>query len=175
VDGIPVWDAIVRLSHWALATTCVFNFIRDDGDRLHRIVGYVAAGIVVVRLFWACITHGHGGIAALRLSVSSTLIYARQVTRGRAPRHLGHDPLGLWMVWLVWLLVLMLALSGWMTRLDMFWGDEGVKTVHAWLADALAICILFHVAGVAMMSWQWRENLAKSMVTGTKRGPDESA
>lgn len=170
-----MWDAVVRLSHWALAITCVFNFIRDDGDHLHRVVGYVAAGIVVVRLLWALAQRGHAGIAALRPSITATLEYSLQAIRGRAPRHVGHDPLGLWMVWLLWLLVLLLAVSGWMTRLDQFWGDERVQAVHAWLANALAVSVLVHVAGVAAMSWHWRENLAKSMITGLATGASSSS
>lgn len=174
MQRVPVWDAVVRLSHWALAATCIVDFVRDDGDRLHRAIGYMAAGIVLARLLWACVARGHARLGALRPSLAATRIYTRALLRGRAPRHLGHDPLGLWMVWLIWLLVLLLALSGWMTRLDVFWGDERVQAVHAWLADALALGVVVHVGGVALMSWQWRENLVASMVVGSKRRPEDA-
>jgi cytochrome b len=42
------------------------------------------------------------------------------------------------MVWLLWSLVLALGVTGWMTRLDAFWGDETLHDVHAWLAHALS-------------------------------------
>lgn len=164
---LPVWDLVVRVLHWSLATVVVFDWVRDDGDRLHRIVGYVGAGIVVLRLLWSLGTRGHGRLALLKTSPQNTLSYLR----AHAPRHVGHDPLGLWMVWLIWLLVLLLAATGWMSRLDAFWGDERVHDVHAWLADALGLCVLVHLAGVAVMSWRWRENLAASMITGRKRAP----
>ena len=81
-----------------------------------------------------------------------------------------HDPLGLWMVWLLWSLVLLLGITGWLSRLDAFWGDERVQQVHAWLADGLMVAVAVHLIGVALMSWHWRENLPIAMITGRKRG-----
>jgi cytochrome b len=168
-DGrVPVWDAAVRLVHWLLAALVLFDWFRDDGDRLHRTVGYVAVGMVVARLLWAGWARGHGGLSALRPSVAGTLDYLR---RG-APRTLGHDPLGLWMVWLLWSLVLLLGLTGWMSRLDAFWGDELIQDLHAWLADALLLAVAVHLAGVVVMSWRWRENLPGAMLSGRKRGAE---
>ena len=174
-DGrVPVWDAAVRLSHWLLAALVLFEWVRDDGDRLHRVLGYVAVGVVVARLLWAAWVRGHGGyrghsgIRALRPSLARTLAYLRS----GAPRTLGHDPLGLWMIWLLWLLVLLLGLTGWMSRLDAFWGDERVQDLHAWLADALLVAVAVHVTGIAVMSWRWRENLPAAMLSGRKRGAE---
>jgi cytochrome b len=75
------------------------------------------------------------------------------------------------MVWLLWTLVLLLGLSGWMSRLDAFWGDETVETIHTFLADAILVAVILHLAGVAAMSWLWKENLPASMITGFKRPP----
>jgi cytochrome b len=75
------------------------------------------------------------------------------------------------MVWLLWSLVLLLGLTGWMTRLDAFWGNETLHEVHAWLAHALVAAVAVHLAGVAAMSWRWRENLVRAMITGRKRAP----
>ena len=57
----------------------------------------------------------------------------------------------------------------WMTRLDAFWGDETLHEVHAALAHALVAAAAVHVAGVAVMSWRWRENLLLAMLTGRRR------
>lgn len=162
---VPVWDVAVRLSHWLLAALVLVELVRDDGDRWHRGLGYVAVGVVCTRLLWAVWARGHGGLAALKPSASQTWDYLR---RG-APRTVGHDPLGLWMVWLLWLLVLALGVTGWMSHLDAFWGDERVTDLHGWLADAMLVCVAVHLAGVALMSWRWRENLPRAMLTGRKR------
>ncbi len=169
-DGrIAVWDAAVRLFHWLLAALVLCDyFIEDDGGRLHRTAGYVACGVVVARLLWSGLGSGANGFASLRLSPRRTLAWWRE----GASRTPGHDPLGLWMAWLLWALVLLLGLTGWMTRLDAFWGDETLHEVHAWLAHALIAAAGLHVAGVAVMSARWRENLVLSMISGSKRDID---
>jgi cytochrome b len=165
-DGrILVWGAALRLCHWALAALVMFDFVVDDGGPLHRAIGYVAAAVVALRLVWSAFASGEQRFAALRPSLARTLEYVRQGT----PRTIGHDPLGLWMVWLLWTLVLLLGVTGWMTHLDAFWGDDRVQAVHAVLADILLVAAALHVAGVAAMSWRWRENLPAAMVTGRKR------
>lgn len=165
-DGrVRVWDRVVRLCHWGLAALVVLDLVRDDGDWWHRLAGYVAVSVVAVRCLWAALHRGPGGWRALKPSIGDTLTYLR----GNAPRTLGHNPLGLWMVWLLWLLVLLLGLTGWMSRLDAFWGDERVHDLHAWLADTLMVSVAVHLAGVAVMSWRWRENLPAAMLSGRKR------
>ena len=74
-DGrIAVWDAAVRLLHWALAGLVLFEFVVDDGGPLHRTVGYVAAGAVLLRLVWAAFARDEGRWAALKPSVARTLV-----------------------------------------------------------------------------------------------------
>src|SRR5437899_11102331 len=168
---VQAWDVVVRLLHWALAVLVAVDLVRDDGDRAHRLVGYAAVMVVLLRLGWAAVVRSHGGLAGLRPSISQSWVYLRLVLRGQPPRSLGHNPLGLWMVWLLWTLVLLLGLTGWMSRWDMFWGDDRLLAIHAWLADALLVAVSVHLLGVAAMSWLWKENLPASMITGRRR-PD---
>ena len=164
---MPAWDPIVRLCHWTLAGLVVFDLVYDDGGYTHRMVGYGAAAVVLLRLGWAAL-RGHG----LRPSTAETRLYVRQLLAGRPPRSAGHDPLGLWMVWLLWMLVLLLMVSGWTSRLDMFWGDERVEEVHSVLANLLMLAVAVHVLAVVAMSVIWRENLPAAMVSGRKRRVD---
>jgi cytochrome b len=162
---VSEWDPVVRLCHWSLAALVLFDFFYDDGGWLHRVVGYAAAGIVVARLLWAAVARGASGLAALRPSPSRTIAYLRD----GAPRTHGHDPIGVWMVWLLWTLVILLGITGWMSRLDAFWGDDRLDAIHAGLAQALMVAVAVHIAGVAVMGWRWRENLVAAMLTGRKR------
>ena len=162
-----VWDPVVRLCHWSLAGLVIFDLIYDDGGYTHRMVGYAAAVVVLLRLVWAAV-RGH----SLKPSIAGTLLYVRHLLAGKPPRSHGHDPLGLWMVWLLWILVLLLMASGWMSRLDMFWGDDRVEGVHALLADLLMAAVAVHVVAVVVMSMTWKENLPAAMVTGRKRSLD---
>src|SRR5690349_10753057 len=103
--------------------------------------GRVAAWDPAVRvLHWslaalALLAGGTASFATLRPSLRDTLSYLRL----GAPRTPGHDPLGVWMIWLLWSLVLLLGVTGWMSRLDAFWGDDGIRAIHAWFAHALLI------------------------------------
>jgi cytochrome b len=162
---VRVWDLAVRALHWLLAALVLFDLVRDDGGPTHRVVGYAAVAVVVARLAWAALAPGFAGFAALKPSLRATAGYLRE----RAPRTLGHDPLGLWMIWLLWLLVLLLGLTGWISRLDAFWGDQTVHDLHAWLADLLLVAVGLHFVGIAAMGWHWRENLVAAMFTGRKR------
>jgi len=166
---VPAWDGLVRLLHWLLAALVAVDLVRDDGDHTHRLVGYAAVVVVLARLGWAAVVRSHGSLAGLRPSVSQSLVYLRLLLRGQPPRSLGHNPLGLWMIWLLWILVLLLGLTGWMSRLDAFWGDERMHDLHAFLADLLLVAVILHLAGVATMSWLWKENLPASMINGFKR------
>jgi cytochrome b len=161
---LRVWDPVVRLCHWTLAGLVVFDLVYDDGGYTHRMVGYAAAVVVLLRLGWAAV-RGH----SLRPSIAETRLYVRQLLAGKPPRSNGHDPLGLWMVWLLWLLVLLLMVSGWASRLDMFWGDERVEEVHTFFADLLMLAMAVHVLAVVVMSVIWSENLPAAMITGRKR------
>jgi len=164
---LKAWDAIVRLLHWMLAALVVFDLVYDDGGYTHRMVGYAAAVVVLLRLAWAAV-RGH----SLKPSIAETRVYVGRLAAGKPPRSAGHDPLGLWMVWLLWILVLLLAVSGWASRLDMFWGDERVEEVHSFLADLLMLAVAVHVLAVCAMSVIWKENLPAAMMTGTKRPLD---
>ncbi|MBS0219688.1 MAG: cytochrome b/b6 domain-containing protein [Proteobacteria bacterium] len=162
---MQVWDPVVRLLHWALAGLVFFDLVYDDGGYRHRIVGYAAAVVVLLRLSWATIKRSH----SLKPSIVETRVYLRQLIAGKPPRSKGHDPLGLWMVWLLWVLVLLLGITGWMSRLDMFWGDERVEGMHTFLANMLMASVAVHVLAVCAMSLIWKENLPSAMITGRKR------
>src|SRR5262249_48898862 len=113
---VPVWDAVVRLLHWALAALVAIDLIRDDGDYPHRLIGYAAVGVVWARLLGGGMGRPPGRPACLFPRMPGTKAYLRPLWGGAPPRSLGHNPLGVWMAWLIWLLVLLLGLTGWMSR-----------------------------------------------------------
>lgn len=154
----------MRICHWSLAGLVAVNFVEDSGDRFHRLIGYAAVGVVVARLTWAAISRANGSLRNLRPSVDQSLLYLRLLRKGVPPKSPGHNPLGIWMIWLIWSTVVLLGATGWMSRLDAFWGDDTVHLIHSLLADLLLLCVVVHVVAIAGMSFMWRENLAISMI-----------
>lgn len=73
------------------------------------------------------------------------------------------------MALVLWGLLLLLALSGWVSRWDMFWGEESVELVHTLLSYLLQGCLVLHIAGVFVSSRAERQNLVLGMITGRKR------
>ena len=52
---------------------------------------------------------------------------------------------------------------------DDYWGAKWVEEVHETLANLTIGLVVIHVLGVLVASFEHRENLIKSMITGRKR------
>jgi cytochrome b len=69
----------------------------------------------------------------------------------------------------MWALILGLGVTGWLSRLDAFWGEDWPIQLHGLLADALMALVILHVAAAMAMSVLHKENLIRAMITGRKR------
>ena len=169
---IRVWDRPVRLLHWALAASVVAAWVTTEvGVGWHQPLGWAALGIVAARLLWSVFGNRHSRPAGFMRGPRATLRYAALVLRGKAPRYLGHNPLGAWMIAALVACVVLLALTGWLYTTDRFWGDATVERVHVLAAWSIAGLALVHVMGVVIASLTHRENLIGSMLHGLKREP----
>ncbi|SAL40612.1 cytochrome B561 [Caballeronia arvi] len=165
---MKVWDGFVRLTHWVVAGIVLWNLFGPT-DSTHRLLGYVAAGLVIARIAWGFIGSRHARFSAWWPRVSHLVEYLRSLAKGKPMHHLSHNPLGGLMALLLWFLILALAVSGWIMRLDAFWGEDWPQEIHAWLSIAVEVCVCVHVVAAILMSLWTRENLIRAMVTGWKR------
>jgi cytochrome b len=162
----------VRLAHWALAVLVVVELFNEaSANPWHRYLGYAAAGIVLARLAWSLVVPGEARLERMLAVARQARAYAQALRAGKRPRYVGHNPLGALMTLALWTLVLAIGVTGWMTQLDAFWGEEWLHDAHAALAYALGAAALAHVAGVLITSRLYRINLPASMVTGRKKEP----
>ncbi|MGE0581396.1 MAG: cytochrome b/b6 domain-containing protein [Steroidobacteraceae bacterium] len=172
---IRVWDPLVRIGHWMLVLgIAIAWFTRAGRGAWHEWIGYAVLAVIVARVAWGWLGTAHARFAAFVCSPAVTLRYGRLVLAGREPRHVGHNPLGGWMIIALLVAAALAGFSGWLYTTDRFWGIEWVETLHATLADALLLLVAAHVAGVAFSSWRHRENLVAAMFHGRKRarGPE---
>lgn len=166
---IRIWDWPVRLLHWSLvASIAAAWYTSDEIGPLHEYIGYAAAAIVSARLLWGFVGNAYARFSQFVLGVQPTLAYARQVAAGTAPRYLGHNPLGGWMVVALLACVALVAFSGYLLTTDLLWGYAWPVLIHEALAWTLVALIVAHVGGVVFTSWHQRENLVAAMVTGDK-------
>lgn len=171
--SIRVWDIAVRLTHWSVAALVLWDLYEDSGGPLHRTAGYVAAGLVLFRLLWGLIGSEAARVSSWLPTPSRVNADLRALIARRPVRHLSHTPLGGFIMLVMWALILALAVTGWASRLDAFWGEDWPKDVHALLAYTLMALVVVHVFAAVLMSVVHRENLVVAMLTGRKRQDTE--
>ena len=177
VDGqsqpaIQVWDRFVRIAHWTLVAAVTAAWLtRRGGGSWHEWLGYAALLVVLARVVWGWIGPQYARFGQFVLTPAATLRYARQVLARTESRHIGHNPLGAYMIVALALTVTLVAISGWLSTTDAYWGVEWVAELHEGLSNVLLMLIALHVAGVVFSSVRHGENLVAAMLHGRKRAP----
>lgn len=170
---LKVWDPLVRIGHWALVASVALAWLtRHSAGSWHEWLGYAALAIVGIRLLWGWVGTKRARFADFVRGPRATLSYAQQTLRGQEPRHLGHNPLGAWMIIALLVTVSLVGFTGWLYTTDRYWGVEWVEELHELLANLLLMLVALHVGGVLYASWRHRENLIGAMVHGRKRAAD---
>jgi cytochrome b len=181
--SVKVWDPLVRIFHWSLAAAFfVAYFSEGEPAWLHTRAGYLAVGLVAVRLVWGFVGPGTARFSSFVTSPLEALRYLLREFTGRAARYLTHNPAGGWMVVALLMAVSGTALSGmglfaahdgggplaaWLPRSESL--AEMLEEVHEAFANGTLILVGLHVAGVVVSSLAHRENLVASMLHGFKR------
>lgn len=182
-----VWDIVVRSFHWGVVAAFALAYLTaEEWMAAHKWLGYTITVLVLARLVWGVIGSRHARFASFLASPRNTLNYLKQLATGKAPRYLGHNPAGAWMI--VALLLALLATTG--SGMLMIapagkgplahtviagLGGHWLEDVHEVFANLTVALALVHVGGVLFSSLLHRENLVRSMLTGYKRSSDSPA
>lgn len=182
-ETIQVWDPLVRLFHWSLVLCVVTAWVtQEDGMRLHVVAGCLAMGLFLFRFAWGWIGPDHARFRDFVRRPRQVWHYLQTVMVGHPVRYLGHNPAGGVMVLLLLAMTVGTAISGMvlygmgefsgpLAIFGLIWGAQAVvwvKKGHALLANGLLFLVALHLMGVVLTSWQHRENLIQSMLTGEK-------
>jgi cytochrome b len=182
-----VWDLAVRLFHWSLAVAFFVAFFTEDEVLwLHVWAGYAVGGLVVFRVLWGFGGTEHARFSDFFFAPWTMAAYFIDLLRFRSRRYLGHSPAGAAMVFAlliglaatVWSGMETLAieenagpLAGFAREFSLgralgvrrFWEE-----FHEVAANLMMALVVLHILGVAWASIAHRENLVRSMITGTK-------
>ena len=178
-----VWDPVVRGFHWSLVIVFAGAYLTgEEWSAGHAVAGYTLLALLGLRLVWGVVGPGTARFAGFVPSPGEAVRYVRDLSRGHARAHRGHNPAGGAMV--VFLLVFLAAVV--ITGL-MAYGTEGhgpwaavfaglgpyygasLEALHARLVDATLVLVVLHITGVLVSSRLEGENLVRAMITGHKR------
>jgi cytochrome b len=168
---IRVWDAPVRVFHWLLVLSFVGAYLSAESEvwrLLHVTLGYTLGGLLVFRLVWGVIGTRYARFGSFVRGPSAVMRYLKSIQAKQPEHHLGHNPAGAVAIVLLMALGLGIAATGYITYNDL--GPGWVSELHDVLANTMVLVIIGHLVGVVMASWQHKENLVRSMVTGYKMG-----
>ena len=169
---IKVWDLVVRVFHWSLvglfATAWYSGGIWDNP---HLVAGYFVFALVAARIVWGFVGSRYARFSDFVYEPRVVLRYMADMVRMRAPRYLGHNPVGGLMVITLLATLMVICITGVMMTTDAFWGVEWVDNLHATASTFALFLVGLHVAGVVFSSIEHKENLVRAMITGLKRAP----
>lgn len=130
---VRVWDPWVRISHWVLAGSFVgAYFLTEELLGVHVWLGYLIGALLLVRFVWGAVGPGYARFSDFVPSPRRLADYAGKLWRGKAPRYLGHNPLGGAMI-----IALLLALAGTVgTGLMVLGAEENAGPLRGWYASS---------------------------------------
>lgn len=187
---VKVWDAPVRLFHWALVLLFAFMFfsgkMKGDWMEWHMRAGYAILALVLFRVLWGFAGSTFARFGTFLSGPSASLQFARQLL-ARAPSvHAGHNPLGGWMVLALLLGLIFQAGTGLFANDDILIEGPLAALVtkatsdrltgwHYWNFNLLLGLAAVHLLAVLYHAVVLKENLIGAMFTGVKRLPARAA
>ncbi len=170
---VEVWDPALRCFHWCLVGSFTIAWLSADNlDTIHEWSGYAAGALIMFRLLWGFAGPRYARFRQFVRTPAHVLAYLSDLARGRESRFIGHNPAGGAMVLALMAAMASLAVTGWMSTLDMFWGSEWLEEIHEFMANFMLVLVGLHVAGVLLASLRHGENLVRAMVNGRKRAAE---
>lgn len=170
-NKILVWDAPTRLFHWLMVFSFAGAYITSEGERwrlVHVTLGYTMGGLLAFRIVWGLVGTRYARFSNFVRGPQAVMAYLRSL-HDRSPQHfIGHNPAGAVAIVLLIVTGTVIVASGWATYNEV--GGEWLSELHELAGNAMLLIVGVHIAGVAIATYLHRENLARSMVTGTKIG-----
>ncbi|MET0378763.1 MAG: cytochrome b/b6 domain-containing protein [Spongiibacteraceae bacterium] len=166
---VTVWDPLVRIFHWSVATLFLLNYwLLEPGETLHEWAGYAIAGLLVIRIVWGWAGSHNARFASFWPTPTRLRRHVQQLRKREFDPTEGHNPLGALMIFFLLSLLALTAVSGWMQGLDRFWGEDWVEQLHEYTATTLMVAVVLHVGAVILMSRFSGLSLIRTMISGRR-------
>jgi cytochrome b len=180
---VKVWDPVVRIFHWTLVATFFIDyFTEEDLLTVHVWAGYLLLSILGIRILWGFVGTRHARFSDFVYKPSVAFQYLKDTLYLRAERHIGHNPIGGFMVVVLLICVVLTGVTGLMvygagehagplagmfTSSGKFWKNI-LEEIHELLANFTLLLVIVHIMGVVVESKIHNENLVRAMWDGYK-------
>jgi len=176
--GRLVVDAPVRMFHWLFALSFAGAFVTADGERwraMHVTLGYLFAGLLVLRLLYGLLGPRQARLAPLMHRVRGVLPWLRSLARRPlldVDWRQGENLLVSLAIAAMLFAVVPLTLSGLAVYQE--WTGDWLEDVHEFFGNAFLAVVFAHIGVLAVSSLLRRRNRMLPMITGriAGRGPD---
>ena len=179
---IKLWDAPVRLIHWAIVVLMpALWWTAESSDMTrHKQLGYVTLALVVFRLFWGLAGSSTARFASFLRGPRAIVSYASDLFGKERAVVVGHNPIGGWSAAaLLLLLVAQIVIglfaqdvdgieSGPLSYLVSYDTADAARGWHHFLFNVLLGFIALHIAAIFFYLIVKRDNLIGPMVAGKK-------
>ena len=184
---IRVWDLPIRLFHWLLVICIIGSLVSvhllDSAIEWHAYFGYSVLTLLIFRMIWGFVGSRHARFASFVPNRQSILHYLQ----GKAPRFLGHNPIGALSVFALLLVLGLQAVTGLFVDDEIAFQGPFAKyvsnTVVSFLSQihegnqVVIYCLVaIHILAIGYYRKFKGEDLLKPMITGDKEiDPSEEA
>jgi cytochrome b len=194
---VPVWDLPTRLFHWVQALLFVALWITGTDGPLdwHMWLGEALLAMLLFRVIWGFVGSRHSRFAdfvAGRQTARKHFLEMVRIARSgplaseQAEPHVGHTPLGGWMIVCLLFLMTLQCVTG------LFSSDEIVtdgplnhlvdgrtgrvlSVIHSMAFDVIMALVIAHIAAAFFYLLRKRENLIRPLITGRANLPEAVA
>ena len=164
-----VWDIPTRVFHWLLVVSFAGAFLTAESERyrdIHVVLGYTLLGLIVFRLLWGFVGSRYARFSSFLFKPAEIAAYAASMLKAKPAHYVGHNPAGSVSVYALLALGITCSATGVILFQDV--GGDALEELHEFTAYFMLTIAGLHVAGVLLSSLLHRENLARSMITGSK-------
>ncbi|MBU3555262.1 cytochrome b/b6 domain-containing protein [Polynucleobacter sp. UB-Piko-W3] len=184
---IRVWDLPIRLFHWLLVL-CIIGSITSvnlggNAMQWHAYFGYSVLTLLIFRITWGFIGSRHSRFASFLPSPQRVIDYLQ----GKAPRVLGHNPLGALSVFVLLISLSTQAITGLFVDDEIAFQGPLAKyvsnstvsllsKVHYWNHWLIYTLMTIHITAIIYYKTFKGEDLITPMISGDKEiDPSEEA
>jgi cytochrome b len=166
---MQVWDVPTRVFHWLLVISFAGAFLTAESERyrdIHVVLGYTLLGLIVFRLVWGFAGSRYAQFRSFLFKPAVIKDYVISMLKAEPAHYVGHNPAGSVSVFLLLALGIAVSLSGVILFQDI--GGDALEELHETVSFLMLTVVGLHLAGVVVSSLMHKENLVRSMITGSK-------